>query len=223
MILSGSPNLLQPLEPPQGRQQEKSAEARRRICEATLDCLAEHGYHGTSTTRIVQRAGVSRGALQHHFPTKEDVIVATTHHLFRQVIGATERRARRLQAGPEGFRAFIDYLWGKLFDTPRYSAMLELMIAARTDDSLQARMLPTLAQANALIDERLGAFAQGPKGEDPALLLAMTRCMMRGLAIELEPGPKGRARARAILDRWIELVSPHLNFHGEGTTPSPET
>ncbi|MFN3200774.1 MAG: TetR/AcrR family transcriptional regulator [Bradymonadia bacterium] len=215
--------LLQTPAPPQGRQQEKSAEARRRICEATLACLAEYGYQGTSTTRIVQQAGISRGAMQHHFPTKHEVIVATAGHLIRQVIGAAERKARRLQAGPEGFRAFIEYLWARLFDTQQYDAVLELMLAARTDEALRAQLLPTLAQTNTLIEERLSALAHGADGEDPALLLAMTRFMLRGLALELESGPEARARAKAVLDRWITLVSPHLNFHGEGGAPSTPT
>lgn len=212
-------DLLKPIEIPQGRQQEKSAEARLRICEATLRCLAERGYHGTSTTQIVAQAGISRGAMQHHFPTKQDVIVATASHLIRQVIASSERKARHLKAGPEGFRAFVEYLWRRLFDTPQYSAVLELIIAARTDEALRARLAPLLDQTNALIDERLGALAHGPEGEDPALMLAMTRLMLRGLALELAPGPQGRARAQAILDRWIRLVSPHLNFHGEGGEP----
>ena len=47
---------------------------RQRLLEATVDCLVEHGWSGTSTTLVSQRAGVSRGAQLHHFPTKNDLV-----------------------------------------------------------------------------------------------------------------------------------------------------
>ena len=59
-----------------------------RLLEATVDCLVEHGWSGTSTTLVSQRAGVSRGAQLHHFPTKNDLVLAAVDHL-------TSLRARR--------------------------------------------------------------------------------------------------------------------------------
>ncbi len=54
---------------------------RQRLLEATVDCLVEHGWSGTSTTLVSQRAGVSRGAQLHHFPTKNDLVLAAVEHL----------------------------------------------------------------------------------------------------------------------------------------------
>ena len=53
---------------------ERSAATRVRLLDATIDCLIELGWSGTSTTEVVRRAGVSRGAQVHHYPTKEDLV-----------------------------------------------------------------------------------------------------------------------------------------------------
>ena len=54
---------------------------RQRLLDATVECLVEHGWSGTSTTLVSERAGVSRGAQLHHFPTKNDLVLAAVEHL----------------------------------------------------------------------------------------------------------------------------------------------
>ena len=61
-------------------QEERSAETKKRLLEATIDYLNELGYNKTGTVEIARRAGVSRGALVHHFPSKHDLIVATAEY-----------------------------------------------------------------------------------------------------------------------------------------------
>src|SRR3954470_11975957 len=70
---------------------ERSAATQVRLLDATIECLVERGWHGTSTTEIVRRAGVSRGAQVHHYPTKEDLVLAAVQHL-------VERRTREFEA-----------------------------------------------------------------------------------------------------------------------------
>jgi len=66
-------------------QEERTRAMRQRLLEATIDCLVEHGWSGTSTTQVSQRAGVSRGAQLHHFPTKNDLVVAAVVPLEQRV------------------------------------------------------------------------------------------------------------------------------------------
>ena len=54
---------------------------RQRLLDATVECLVEVGWSGTSTTLVSQRAGVSRGAQLHHFPTKNALVLAAVEHL----------------------------------------------------------------------------------------------------------------------------------------------
>src|SRR5436190_18849808 len=67
--------------PPRRTQAERRATTRTALLDATIDCLVEEGYAGTTTTRIVERAGVSRGAQVHHFPTKAELVAEAVRHL----------------------------------------------------------------------------------------------------------------------------------------------
>ena len=68
---------------------------RQRLLDATVECLVERGWSGTSTTLVSERAGVSRGAQLHHFPTKNDLVVAAVEHL-------SEQRGEELQRAADG-------------------------------------------------------------------------------------------------------------------------
>ena len=69
-----------------GVQQAKSARARAAICNATIASLAEVGYAETSLNRVAAIADFSKGAVQHHFPTKEDLIAATVDALLLRTV-----------------------------------------------------------------------------------------------------------------------------------------
>jgi AcrR family transcriptional regulator len=118
-------------------QEERSAETRRRLLDATVACLFERGYAGTTTTEIATRAGVSRGAQLHHFPRKDELVVSALEHVF-------ELRLRDLSVAiaepPPGNRehrlaAIIDSMW-PMFKGPTFYAWLELVVASRTDPAL---------------------------------------------------------------------------------------
>src|SRR3954468_22691030 len=105
---------------------------RARLLEATVELLLEKGYAGTSTTLVSERAGVSRGAQLHHFPTKQDLVVAAVKHV-PEVRGAElAAAARALPEGPKRTRALLKVL-GDHFTSPVFTAALELWVAARTD------------------------------------------------------------------------------------------
>ncbi len=57
---------------------------RTRLLDATIECLVTYGYAGTTTPRVAERAGVTRGAQIHHFRSKEDLVVAAIEHLAQQ-------------------------------------------------------------------------------------------------------------------------------------------
>ena len=79
---------------------------RARLLEATVECLVERGFAGTSTTLVSERAGVSRGAQLHHFPTKNDLVVAAVEHLTEvrgaELAAAAAGAADRAAADPRG-------------------------------------------------------------------------------------------------------------------------
>ncbi|MDJ0788868.1 MAG: helix-turn-helix domain-containing protein [Myxococcota bacterium] len=114
---------------------------RESILDAALECLVERGYARTATADVAERAGVSRGAQLHHFPTRAGLLAATVEHL------AERRLAEMHRALGEGGRvddeidAAVDFVW-EAFSDPTAYASLELLIAARTDDDLLAHLKP---------------------------------------------------------------------------------
>ena len=116
-------------------QEERTRAMRARLLEATVELLVENGFSGTSTTLVSERAGVSRGAQLHHFPTKNDLVVAAVSHLTERRGEELAARAAELPSGKQRTRAVIQML-GDHFAGPVFTAALELWVAARTDEAL---------------------------------------------------------------------------------------
>jgi AcrR family transcriptional regulator len=111
---------------------ERSAATRAKILNATIDCLNEVGYHSTSTVLVTERAGVSRGAMLHHFPSKSELILETFAHIRHMRADAHSEALALLKSDRERFLYLIDALW-TTFQTPAGVARLEIMIGGRCD------------------------------------------------------------------------------------------
>jgi AcrR family transcriptional regulator len=101
-----------------------------------MECLAELGWSGTSTTEVARRAGVSRGAQQHHYPTKMLLVAAALEHLLERQRLAYERAFAGLPAERRNIEGALDLLWESFRQAPSL-ALMELAMAARTDESLR--------------------------------------------------------------------------------------
>jgi len=113
-------------------QAERSAAMRTRLLDATVECLVAYGYAGTTTHKVAELAGVTRGAQVHHFRSKEDLVVAAIEHLAEQRTQAAIRDLGRVQTSPDPVSMVLDYLW-ESHQGPVFVATLELWVAARTD------------------------------------------------------------------------------------------
>lgn len=120
-------------------QAERSAAMRARLLDATVECLVTYGYAGTTTQRVAEVAGVTRGAQVHHFRSKEDLVVAAIEHLAEQRAQAAVRDLGRVAPGPDTASMVLDYLW-ESHQGPVFVATLELWVAARTDAVLAAQI-----------------------------------------------------------------------------------
>ena len=128
----------------QSKQEARSTRTRNAICEATIACLVEYGYGETTLGRVVEKAGVSNGALLHHFPSKEHLMTAAARHLLARTF---ERPKRRLPDNPTDRDVIATDLktnWSYYINTPQYRALLEILIALRTDKTLRQQIAPTL-------------------------------------------------------------------------------
>jgi AcrR family transcriptional regulator len=127
-------------------QPERVEAMRNRLLDASIDCLAESGYSRFSTNDVVRRAGVSRGALAHHFPSKAGLVAAAADRLVE--LRAAEFRARFGAIAPprRTVAKALDVLW-TFFDDPSFQALLELIVAARSDPELRPVMAAGLQHA----------------------------------------------------------------------------
>lgn len=155
---------------PRRTQEQRSAATRRLILDATVRCLAEHGYGGTTTVRVVELAGVTRGALAHHFASKTDMVVAAVGHIAasraQELLGAIERA----QAADDPIEASLDLIWS-LHQGPVLTAVLELWVAARTEPDLGRRVkIMEQSTSGSVIEFTRRLFG---RGNDPAILHAV--------------------------------------------------
>jgi len=182
-------------------QADRTRAMRSRLLEATVDLLVERGFSGTSTTLVSARAGVSRGAQLHHFPTKNALVVAAVEHLTELRGAELAQAARRLPRGRTRTRAVVRML-GDHFSSPVFIAALELWVAARTDAQLLAAVAP-LEQKVGRETHRLTVEALGVDESRPGVreLVQATLDLVRGLGLADTITDDARRRAR-ILDRW---------------------
>ncbi len=190
-------------------QEERTRAMRARLLEATVDLLVERGFAGTSTTLVSERAGVSRGAQLHHFPTKNALVVAAVEHLC-EVRGAELRAAAaRLPGGSRRTRAVMTML-GDHFASPVFAAALELWVAARSDPALLAAVAP-LEQRVGREAHRITVDALGADESQPGVreLVQGTLDLVRGLGLANTISDDARRRRR-ILDHWADVLDREL-------------
>ena len=182
---------------------------RARLLEATAECLVEHGFAGTSTTLVSQRAGVSRGAQLHHFPTKNDLVVAAVEHLSQVRRAELSAAAARLPTGPGRTRAVLAML-AEHFTSPVFTAALELWVAARTDPTLLTAVSPLEQrvgrETHRLTVELLGADEHTPGTRE---LVQATLDLVRGLGLADTITDDADRRSR-ILDEWARVLDAAL-------------
>src|SRR5690606_26748925 len=166
-------------------QQQRSAATQRRLLDATVQCLVEYGWSGTTTTLIARRAGVSRGAQLHHYPTKAELVLAAVTHLAerRAVELRTEAEALRAQSAAERVDRVVDLL-AAAYTGPLYVAALELWVAGRTDPELRDALVSLEARIGREM-HRLAVTLLGADESKPGVRQAVqaTLDLLRGLGV----------------------------------------
>jgi AcrR family transcriptional regulator len=126
-------------------QQERSRLTRQRLLEVAIDCLAERGWAGTTTTVVAERAGVSRGAAQHHFPTREELATAAIEHMAEARLREIERRFADVPSPARSTVSVVRTL-ADFYTSPLFRAALQLWVAASSDEALRAFVVPLEAR-----------------------------------------------------------------------------
>ena len=151
---------------PRPPQQARSLRTRRALLDATLTCLAERGFAGTTTPDVCREASVSQGALFKHFGSKKALFAAAAEHLFLELVEDYRAAFDAMADSEDRIAAAVRLLW-KTFTVPRLQVAFELYVAARTDAELREALEPVLrahrsnirAQAAALFPEAAASHA----------------------------------------------------------------
>ena len=177
-------------------QAERRAETRAALLDATAGCLVERGYSHTSTNDIIRLAGVSRGALLHHFASKAELLGAAVEHVanrcemeFREAFAALPVEERTLERA-------VDQLW-EIFRGPSFDAALELLVAARTDRELRSVLQRVLKQFERNVAADFGVLfpaAASGEGADARAIVRFAFAALQGAAIAHDIGLDGQAR-----------------------------
>jgi AcrR family transcriptional regulator len=139
---------------------------RRRLLDATVDCLVQFGYAGTTTTKVTELAGVTRGAQVHHFPTRADLVAAAVRHLAAKRAELAFERIDEVRNAPDPLDAALDLLW-EIHQGPINYATIEMWVAARTDPDLRDQLTRVEPTARASVIEfaeaAFGDYAANPR------------------------------------------------------------
>lgn len=183
-------NAQPPAKPARQRNADRSAATREKILTATIDCLASLGYHETTTVLVTKRAGVSRGAMLHHFPSKADLMMAVMQYIRRRMAGVHAEKLTPIKDDRQRFAALVEILWSE-YSQPVGLARLELIMASRSDPVCG----PYFASLTVELDQRHKAgvwpLAQRLGFTDRKLvdsIVQLYAASVRGLAIDaLQP------------------------------------
>ncbi len=201
-------------------QAQKSAMTRDRILDAAISCFVELGYTNVTTAKVASSAGVSRGAMLHHFPSKTELIQAAVEYLHDKLLEDYTQRVSAIPAALKGKKrrragidAYWDHLTGDLFVVYH-----ELCVASRTDPELQS----ILENSQLLFEEHVresntNLFAEWQdRGDRFLLAMDVTKFMMEGMAAG-QLMTHREARVKRLLsylsDRLEEIFE-----EGEGST-----
>jgi AcrR family transcriptional regulator len=167
-------------------QAQKSAMTRDRILDAAINCFVELGYTNVTTAKVASSAGVSRGAMLHHFPSKTELIQAAVEYLHDKLLEDYTQRVAGISASLKGKKrrragidAYWDHLTGDLF-----TVYHELCVASRTDPELQT-ILENSQQLfeKHVHDSNTEMFEEwNDRGDRYLLAMDVTKFMMEGMA-----------------------------------------
>ncbi|WP_369216206.1 TetR/AcrR family transcriptional regulator [Streptomyces flavofungini] len=179
--------------------QDRSRATRQRLLEAAVSCLAEHGWAGSTVSVVAERAGVSRGAAQHHFPTREDLFTAAVEYV-------AEQRSTALRALPAQDRASVVAALVDLYTGPLFRAALHLWVAASNEPQLGGRVTELESrvgrETHRIAVELLGADESVPGVRETIQGLLD---MARGLGLANLLTDDGARRER-VVTQWTQLV-----------------
>jgi len=169
---------------PRRTHQERRRATRAAIMDASLRLLAESGYAKFSASRVAAMAGISRGAREHYFRTKNDLIVATLEQAMSEAVAHARSLAQDAGRSADPVAKFLADS-GHFFFSRRYRALIEIMVAARSEPALLRLWNPLVRKARRQLNE-IWTDTLAKAGHEPRVarrFIELTHYLMRGLTL----------------------------------------
>lgn len=196
---------------------------KRRICKAVVISLDRHGYAGTSINQIQAIAQVSRGALTHHFPTKKELIIETIGRLLSRSYRPLDvSNDPIVVAGGNPAEAYLVAIWERIVDTKEGRALIEILVAIRTDPELSESLADDLVRWNDLTNAAWSnRFSIRSGNQDDALVIwNVCRTFIRGLLLQ-ERFASDSEELRHNMRTFAKLISPMIHLNEDNADQSP--
>ena len=203
-------------------QKERAETMRQRLVDATLICLASDGYAGTTISRVIEVAKVSRGAPVHHFPNKNAMIAAAAEHLAYRMYSLLGKAISRLESSDDRLHELIYASWKDIFQQPEYVAMNELLQASHRDPELADIILQLWVNGFEVltdcVDHYLEPIDDTFKMND---LMVITQWILRGMAEDQHLRFDEKIFGK-YLKLWSNVLAQHLKPKLNVTSPPPK-
>jgi AcrR family transcriptional regulator len=182
---------------------------KRKLIEATAQCLAEFGHAGTSVRAVAAKASVSPGLVAHHFKGIDDLIVATYDHVGQQVAEAlTEAMETALDDSESKLRAFIEASFKPpVLDRDLLAIWLSLWSLVRRDPGVRKVHKKVYTDYRQRLEKLIADVAGARRVKIDAHLAALGfTAMLDGLWLELclDPTTFSREDALRIAHAWVD-------------------
>lgn len=196
-------------------QAERSDEMRQRVIEAAAEVLRRKGYAGLRTDEVSRVAGVSRGAQQHHFPTKDSLVLATASYLLNDGLERGRQRAEGAVRGSDPVEAIIqdcmDFFLGRDF-----GVILDLVLASTKDRDLRQRVYQYARETRLAVEDAWLKVlcAHGIPAQTAETVLWLTISIVRGFSVRAL-WQRDEKLFRHLLDAWKSIIYAHLKLNEE--------
>lgn len=220
--LSAAMNPPNPVPARRRTQEERSDAMRRRLLAATIESLAEDGYAGSTLSSIVRRAGVSRGAQVHHYPSKQALMLDAAEDLLRRTYRRLGELLLSISSEEDRLQAIVDMIWKQIFSTPLYRAYCELLAASHRDPALAEALNRMVFRVMRLFDPAASYYyeSRDPKLRPSDLFLQLS-LLMSGLGMQAHLLNEPLVRRQ--LELWLRQAAPLLRPRRiSGPPPKPE-
>lgn len=207
-VTAMSPSLGRAGRPSRRRQAERSSQTKAELIAATVAAINERGYAAVTVRDVADRAAVSTGAVQHHYPDKDTLILAVLASVRQRLLGGLQTRSDvGLRPAPQRARLLLRRYWS-VVSSPEYQAVMQIMVGSTTSAEVSREVSVVLTEAETLLDAQWAqAFADTGRSQETLVharrvaLAALRGFALRGLHNQRDPTWKAE---RAALLRMIE-------------------